>query len=122
MLFACLFSSCSHNEEKKEEKKMALPDNDSLKKRQKPKENPYAKAKIDIKTFKTDSTGWGYDIYIYDGLYVHQPCKPGISGNMGFRTEELARKTGEFVAYKIRNNIMPPSVTPQELDSLGVLK
>ena len=28
---------------------------------------------------------------------------------------------GEFVIQKIKNNILPPSVTPEELDSLGVL-
>lgn len=90
---------------------------------EKPKEpNPYENAKIEVKTFQVDSTGWGYDIYLHGGKYVHQPQIPAINGNRAFNTEEDAKKAGELVAHKIRNNIMPPSVTVQELDSLGVLK
>src|SRR3954462_6962289 len=66
--------------------------------------------------------GFGYNIYKDDALYIHQPAIPAVPGNEGFSTEAKAKKAAEFVAYKIRNNIMPPSVTPQELDSLGVLK
>ncbi len=88
---------------------------------QQSKENPYKDATVEIKTFK-DSMGWGYDIFINKSQYVHQPHIPAVSGNRGFSNEENAKKTGEFVAYKIKNNIMPPSVTPEELDSLGGLK
>lgn len=94
----------------------------------KPKENPYKNAQIDIKVFKNDTiknsgiSGFGYDIYMYKAMYVHQPSIPAINGNRGFETEEYARKTAELVVYKIKNNIMPPALSPQELDSLGVLK
>lgn len=92
------------------------------------KENPYKNAQLDIKVFNNDTIknsglkGFGYDIYMYRNLYVHQPHIPAINGNRGFDTEEQAHKAGEFIVYKIKNNIMPPSVTPQELDSLGVLQ
>lgn len=66
--------------------------------------------------------GFGYDIYKDDSRYIHQPSIPAVPGNNGFSTEAKAKKAAEFVAYKIEQNIMPPSVTPQELDSLGVLK
>ncbi len=85
-----------------------------------PKENPYKDATVEIITFK-DSLGWGYDVYINKSQYVHQPHIPAVSGNRGFSNENFAKKTGEFVAFKIKNNIMPPSITPGELDSLGVL-
>lgn len=87
-------------------------------------ENPYKDALLEIKTYNNESDlkGYGYDIYLNKKLYVHQPHVPAIAGSQGFSTAENARKTGEFVAYKIRNNIMPPSVSPAELDSLGVLK
>lgn len=88
---------------------------------QQPKENPYKDVTVEVKTFN-DSIGWGYDVFINKSQYVHQPHIPAVSGNRGFNTEANAKKTGEFVAYKIKNNIMPPSVTPEELDSLGVLK
>ena len=90
-----------------------------------PKENPYKNAKIDIKVFENKDaglTGFGYDILIYDALYVHQPHIPAINGNRGFHSKDQATKAAEFVVYKIRNNIMPPSLSVGELDSLGTLK
>ncbi len=93
-----------------------------------PKENPYKDAKIDIQIFNNDTVkaeskiaGYGYNILMYDAIYVHQPHIPAINGNRGFKTKEQARKAAEFVVYKIRNNIMPPSMSPKELDSLGTI-
>ena len=86
--------------------------------------NPYADAQVEIRTFPNSPGlgGFGYDIYLNNEPYVHQPHVPAIAGNKGFSTPENAKRTGEFVAYKIKHNIMPPSVSPHELDSLGVLK
>jgi hypothetical protein len=90
--------------------------------------NPYEKAEIDIVVFSNDSTadsalrGYGYNIYIFKSLYVHQPNIPAVNGNRGFTSPADAEKTAGLVAYKIKNNIMPPSLTIQELDSLDVLK
>jgi len=85
--------------------------------------NPYEGAVIEVRTFKNDSIlkGYGYDIYVDNALKVHQPHIPAVSGNKGFSTEEKAKRAGEFVGNKFRNNVMPPSVSPKELDSLGVL-
>ena len=89
--------------------------------------NQYENSKITVQVFKVDSIetngsrGWGYDIMIDNNLYIHQPNIPAIMGNNGFSSEEHARKAGEFVVYKIRKNIMPPTVTPEELDSMGVI-
>lgn len=86
--------------------------------------NPYENAVVEIKTFSNDAKlgGFGYDVYLDQKLYVHQPHIPAIAGNKGFSSPENAKRTGEFVAFKIRHNIMPPSLSPDELDSLGVLK
>ena len=101
------------------------------KKKQQPQENPYKNARIEVKALDNSKSksaddikvgGYGYDIYIFDALYVHQPNVPAINGNRGFKTKEQAKNAGDLVAYKIKNNIMPPSVSIQELDSLGVLK
>lgn len=93
---------------------------------QAPAVNPYAKANIEVKPF-VNNTGdakgsWGYDIYIDKTMYIHQPSIPAVPGNMGFSTAAKSQKAGEFVAYKIKHNIMPPAVTSKELDSLGVLR
>lgn len=112
------------NIEPKEMKEMA-----EKQKNEKPKESPYKNAKIDIQVFNNDTakqepklSGFGYNILIYDALYVHQPHIPAINGNRGFKTKEQATKAAEFVIYKIRNNVMPPSLSVEELDSLGTLK
>lgn len=97
---------------------------DSMNQTAEPAKNPYEHAEVEVRTFNSDPVlgGFGYDVYLNSKLYVHQPHIPAVSGNKGFSSETNARRTGEFVAYKIRNNIMPPSVSPAELDSLGVLK
>ena len=82
--------------------------------------NDQKKDSITNKTYKTDN-GWGYDIYIKDKKYIQQQNIPAINGNKPFKTKEDAEKTAELVITKIKKNIMPPSITPTELDSLGVL-
>ena len=74
---------------------------------------------IRTETFKAD-TGWGYDIYLNQEKYIHQDIIPSVPQHVGFQSEADAKKTADFVVGKIRRNIIPPSVTPQELDSLGV--
>jgi hypothetical protein len=89
--------------------------------------NPYKDAKLTVEVFKIDSIehngyhGWGYDILVDGKIYIHQPNIPAIMGNNGFSSEENAQEAGEFIIQKLKNNIIPPSVTPEELDSLGVL-
>ncbi len=89
--------------------------------------NPYENARLTVEPFKVDSIehngsrGWGYDIMINGEIHIHQPNIPAVMGNNGFSSEEKALMAGEFVIQKIKNNILPPSVTPEELDSLGVL-
>jgi hypothetical protein len=76
---------------------------------------------ITFKTFKTES-GWGYNIYIREKLYIHQPIIPAISGNKGFAKKKHAERTAKVVVEKIIKHIIPPTVTMNELDSLGVSK
>ncbi len=90
--------------------------------------NQILEKKITVEVFKVDSIetngsrGWGYDIMIDGQPYIHQPNIPAIMGNNGFSSEEHARTAGEFVVSKIKKNILPPMVTPEELDSLGLLE
>ena len=110
--------------EEMEMKEMAEKQKDA-----KPKENPYKNAKIDIQVFNNDTvkqepklTGFGSNVLSYDAIYNHQPHIPAINGMRGFHTKEQAYKAAELVVYKIKNNIMPPSLSPHELDSMGTLK
>lgn len=99
------------NEEKEVSAALA-PSNDST--------SAVTSTNISVKTFEANS-GFGYDIYTDGKLSIHQPSIPAVSGNSGFKNEADAKRTGDFIAYKISHGIMPPSVTPEELDSLGVI-
>jgi len=73
------------------------------------------------KTIFSPEFGWGYQILNLGDLYINQPHIPSIPGNNGFDSEEKAKKTADFVIYKLNNGIVPPTVSPEELDSLGVM-
>lgn len=81
---------------------------------------------ITYRVFENDSlqnsvSGWGYEVLMDNRPYIHQEHIPSIPGNMGFATKEDAEKTAQLVIKKIEKGIMPPSITPQELDSLGIV-
>lgn len=82
--------------------------------------SPYLNSKIDVKAFQEVGGTWGYDILIDGRLYVHQPNIPSIPGDAGFKTEGDAQKIGDLVVTKIKNDVLPPSVAPEELKALGI--
>ena len=88
----------------------------------KQQKNPYANAEITIKIIPSANNTFGYDILLYGRPLVHQPSIPGLPGNEGFTTKERAQTVAEFVVKKIRNNEMPPTVTIEDLNNMGVLK
>jgi hypothetical protein len=88
----------------------------------KQKKNPYANAEINIKIIPSANNTYGYDIVVYGRPLVHQPNIPGLPGNEGFTTKERSKTVAEFVVTKIRNNAIPPTVTIEDLNKLGVLK
>lgn len=66
-------------------------------------------------------SGYGYNILLDDGKpMIKQHHIPGIQGLKVFDSKEEAKKVAELVKYKLENNIMPPSVTLNELDSLNI--
>jgi hypothetical protein len=88
-----------------------------------PKTSPSKKiipSAITIKTFEGEN-GWGYDIYRNGNKYIHQPTKPAVGGNVGFKTELQAQKVAELVVEKIEKGRLPPSLKAVEVDSLTQL-
>ena len=83
--------------------------------------SPYRDAEIKAEIIPSENNTFGYDIYIYGSVIVHQPSRPGLPGNAGFASKEDAMKVAELVIKKIRNNEIPPTVTIEELRALGVL-
>jgi hypothetical protein len=92
------------------------------KKELKEQKNPYANAELTIKIIPSANNTFGYDILLYGRPLVHQPNIPGLPGNEGFSTKERGQTVAEFVVKKIRNNEMPPTVTIEDLNNMGVLK
>ncbi len=74
---------------------------------------------IDVRAFETGE-GWGYAVLVKGETLVHQPHIPAIPGRRGFESEEAALLVGRYVAMKISNGAHPPSVTVEEMESLGV--
>lgn len=73
-----------------------------------------------LETFTTSDGRYGYDIYHDTSLVIHQPVIPAAQGNVAFENKNDAEKVGELVIQKLEHKVMPPSVTTDELDSLGI--
>lgn len=66
-------------------------------------------------------SGFGYNILVDGSIFIHQATIPSLPGNNAFSTKEKAELVANLVSHKLKNNIMPPSVTKAELDSLKIL-
>ena len=65
---------------------------------------------------------FGYQIIIDERVVIHQPNIPGMPGLKGFSEKEGAVKVAELVVRKLKNGEMPPTVSVDELNALGVLE
>jgi hypothetical protein len=63
---------------------------------------------------------FGYDIFSNGKLFLHQTNLPGQPGNSGCKTKADAEKLAAFVIGKIKKGEMPPTVTTEELKTLGL--
>lgn len=80
---------------------------------------PVLEKNVQYQSFKT-TEGWGFDITVNGSLYIHQEHIPAVNGMVYFKSEADANKVAEMMTEKIYNNIMPPSVTPEELQAAGI--
>ncbi|MCE2713513.1 MAG: DUF4907 domain-containing protein [Cryomorphaceae bacterium] len=65
--------------------------------------------------------GFGYQILKDGQLMIEQQQIPAIQGIRYFSSEADALKTGELALKKIKDHLFPPTISVEELDSLGVL-
>lgn len=129
LFFTCfLISSCGSSADKSElaSSKLSVPltANADTPVVQVPR---FSSNNMEVKTYEVkDSTGksqgWGYDIYIEHKKTIHQPIIPAIAGNRSFKTESDARKTALFALDKMIKEGYLPTLSIEELDSLGVTK
>jgi hypothetical protein len=82
--------------------------------------NPYANSVITSEIFETEN-GFGYKVSIDGNLYVEQPTIPAIPGNKGFTNKPDAQKTADLAIEKIKQGIIPPTISVEELKNLGVI-
>ena len=64
---------------------------------------------------------FGYEILSDGRLFVHQANLPSMPGNEGCKTKADAEKLADYVIEKIKKGEMPPTVTPEELKTLGMI-
>jgi hypothetical protein len=113
ILFICLVFiaiSCSTDQEKQTDK------NSSWTEKKITSEQP----KFSFKTIEQEN-GWGYEIYQDGKLFILQPHIPAVDGLRYFAEIQYAEKTAKFIIHKLEKGIIPPTISRNELDSLGVL-
>lgn len=117
-LFFIIFISCSSQPEKVEQAS-AVTNNQTQ------TEEPTATPNFSTQFFLVDSLnpklGFGYNILIDGAIFIHQTSIPAMAGNNAFTTKDKAELVANLMVYKLKNNIMPPSISKQELDSLKIL-
>ena len=74
-----------------------------------------------IKIFGTDTTGYGYSIFIQNKEVIRQPHIPAINSLQYFSSKEDAERVAMLVRQKMMNHQFPPAVSVEEIDSLGVI-
>ena len=75
---------------------------------------------VRIETFKIDN-GWGYVIYLNNEKYIHQQHIPAVNGMHTFVSEAEAYRVAELVVEEINNNLMPPTISFDELNYLNIV-
>lgn len=73
------------------------------------------------KAIALEDKGWGYQLFRGSHLEIYQKNVPAISGLHYFETEEQAKLAAEFALTKIEQGFYPPTVNPEELDSIGAI-
>ena len=63
---------------------------------------------------------WGYEIFAEGKLLISQKSIPALPGNDGFKEQAQAMQVAEVVMQKILKGEMPPTVTVEELNALGI--
>jgi len=82
--------------------------------------NSYDSAVLTFEVIKIDD-GWGYEIYKDDTAFIKQELIPAVNGYFLFKNPVDASKTALLVVEKLTQKPGLPTITIDELDSLGVL-
>lgn len=64
-------------------------------------------------------TGYTYQIFISGKLFIDQTVMPAVGGLQKFKNAEQAEAVAKLVVVRFRK-AKPPSITINDLDSLGI--
>lgn len=78
--------------------------------------------KYEVITTENPDQSFGYQILKDGKLMIDQKNIPAIQGNKGFSSKKDAVTTANFAIDKIKKGAFPPTISVEELDSLGILK
>jgi hypothetical protein len=72
---------------------------------------------------KNSDEGFGFEISSNKtgGMRIRQESIPAVQDNHPFLSEEHAASTAMLMIQKLEKGIMPPAISVEELDSLGVI-
>lgn len=68
-----------------------------------------------------DNSGFGFTIIKNGKPVIVQKNIPSVQGNIPFVSDEDALATANLMIAKMKSGIFPPSIKPEELDSMGVV-
>ena len=75
-------------------------------------------AEFELRVIQNEDQTWGYDIAMGGRQYIHQAEMPAVGGNKGFVQEKQARQVGQLVLEKLKQGIMPPSISAEEVNKV----
>ena len=125
-LFFILFLACNisiNAQTSKPSKKKSTQKNEQNKQETPafPSVESFKNAKLTYKIISAPNNTWGYDILKDGSMCIHQNSIPGVSGINGFATKQKAEKVAKLVVNKIQRGEMPPTVSQDEMKSIGAL-
>ncbi len=82
-------------------------------------QNQKKKVEIDYSVFEVNN-GWGYDITINKKTFIHQDVIPTVKNARPFFSQDDAEKVAKLVIEKIKKKQMPPAVSKDEIEKLGI--
>lgn len=85
-------------------------------------QNSNSKAKYESKIVENKNKTFGYQILKDTKVMINQESMPAVPGNDGFPRKIDAERMANLVIFKLENNIMPPTVTVAEVDSIKAIK
>ena len=114
LLFISIFSILSCNNSDRETK--IMEENNKHNGNLIPEPQP---AVYEIKTFP-EGYGYGFDIYVNNEKYIHQPNITAVNGLHTFVSEREAKKVAELMVKKMQEGMTHPTISQEELKELQI--